>query len=29
MQFGTFHLYSKPEWMTDSDVIKNEFEQAL
>ena len=29
MKFGTFHLYSKPDWMTDHDVIHSEFEQAL
>ena len=28
MNFGTFHLYSKPPWMSDSDVIHDELEQA-
>jgi alkanesulfonate monooxygenase SsuD/methylene tetrahydromethanopterin reductase-like flavin-dependent oxidoreductase (luciferase family) len=29
MNFGTFHLYSKPPWMSDSDVIQNELQQQL
>jgi alkanesulfonate monooxygenase SsuD/methylene tetrahydromethanopterin reductase-like flavin-dependent oxidoreductase (luciferase family) len=29
MNFGTFHLYSLPPWMTDSDVILGELEQAI
>ncbi|MQA91611.1 MAG: LLM class flavin-dependent oxidoreductase [Gemmatimonas sp.] len=29
MTFGTFHLYSKPDWMTDRDVIHRELEQAV
>ena len=28
MDFGTFHLYSQPPWMTASDVINGELEQA-
>jgi alkanesulfonate monooxygenase SsuD/methylene tetrahydromethanopterin reductase-like flavin-dependent oxidoreductase (luciferase family) len=28
MRFGTFHLYSKPPWMTDADVLNQELEQA-
>ena len=29
MNFGTFHLYSKPPWMSDSDVIHGELQQQL
>ena len=29
MEFGTFHLYSKPDWMSDRDVIHGELEQAV
>ena len=28
MTFGTFHLFSRPPWMTDSQTIHNELEQA-
>ena len=28
MNFGAFHLYSLPPWMSDSDVINQELEQA-
>ncbi|MQA91608.1 MAG: LLM class flavin-dependent oxidoreductase [Gemmatimonas sp.] len=29
MKFGTFHLFSQPEWMTASDVINGEVDQAV
>jgi alkanesulfonate monooxygenase SsuD/methylene tetrahydromethanopterin reductase-like flavin-dependent oxidoreductase (luciferase family) len=28
MNFGTFHLFSQPSWLTDRDVVHNELEQA-
>jgi alkanesulfonate monooxygenase SsuD/methylene tetrahydromethanopterin reductase-like flavin-dependent oxidoreductase (luciferase family) len=28
MGFGTFHLFSLPEWMTDREMIHNELEQG-
>jgi alkanesulfonate monooxygenase SsuD/methylene tetrahydromethanopterin reductase-like flavin-dependent oxidoreductase (luciferase family) len=28
MNFGAFHLYSLPPWLTDSDVVRQELEQA-
>jgi alkanesulfonate monooxygenase SsuD/methylene tetrahydromethanopterin reductase-like flavin-dependent oxidoreductase (luciferase family) len=28
MGFSTFHLFSKPEWMTDAEVIHGELEQG-
>ena len=28
MTFGTFHLYSLPPWLSDSDVVHQELEQA-
>src|SRR5690242_5749667 len=28
MGFGTFHLFSLPDWMTDGEMIHNELEQG-
>src|SRR5688572_1605666 len=28
MGFGTFHLFSRPEWMSDSDVVQAELDQG-
>ena len=28
MQFSTFHLYSKPPWNSEGDVVRQELEQA-
>ncbi len=28
MNFGTFHLYSQPPWLSDADVVRQELEQA-
>jgi alkanesulfonate monooxygenase SsuD/methylene tetrahydromethanopterin reductase-like flavin-dependent oxidoreductase (luciferase family) len=28
MNFGTFHLFSQPSWLSDRDVVHNELEQA-
>jgi alkanesulfonate monooxygenase SsuD/methylene tetrahydromethanopterin reductase-like flavin-dependent oxidoreductase (luciferase family) len=28
MNFGTFHLFSKPPWLSEAEVVQNELEQA-
>src|SRR5438477_12115455 len=28
MEFSTFHLYSKPPWNSEGDVVRQELEQA-